>query len=327
MEGVMESKRCALSAVFFSVIIFALFPGVLQAQEEGISSSTYFELQTSSSPEVKFVIRQSFEFPFLQGTHPLTGGNNIAAVLSAEVSPVSLNGIAEINWTPAAFFVLSGGGLAGSGWNMPLGYGIGLNIPHPDDDQALGPRRSQIDGNAFDGLIWNAWGAATLQFDLGAVLPGYWNHVLFMTRHEFRYAAYTRAGSGDSWIFENASRENRNGWMYNATYVIGYHMPLSPVLNTVAFMAESRRNLYNSADGDFWGENLSEWTFSSILNFSLNPRLDMALVVQMQTRRNHGAFNITDDMYFYRDLALLDDGGQRRLLFHRVALLFNYRLR
>ena len=319
----MLCKKRARTAVIAFLAVF-LIAAPVTAEEEGVSSATYLELQFSSEPAVKFIVSQSFSFPFLQGSNPLTSGNNIATVFSAEVTPVSLNGIGEILWTPAAFFVLSGGGLAGSGWNMPLGYGIGINRPNEDDEH---PRRSRIDGEAFDGLIWRTWGAATVQFDLGAVLPGYWNHILFQTRHEFRYSGYTRATGRDPWVFENHFRENQNGWRYHAAYVIGYYMPLSPVLNTVAFMAELDKPLYNTPGGNYWGEHLGYWIFSGIFNFAITPRLNTALAVQMHTRRNHANHNFDNADYFYQDLALLRDGGERRLLFYRAALIFSYRLR
>jgi len=48
----------------------------------------------------------------------------------------------------------------------------------------------------------------------------------------------------------------------------------------------------------------------------------------MHTRRNHGNrnFNLDSD-YFYQDLPLESEGGQRRALFYRAALILNYKLR
>jgi len=325
----MIHKKGPYTAGFVFFIVSLIFIPASVSGEDEFSTATYLELQVSSEPAVKLVLNQFFTVPFLQGSGPLTSGNNITTLLSAELSPVSINGIAEVNWTPVAFFVFSGGGLAGSGWNMPLGYGIGLNRPEGERASADDPpRASRIHGNAFDGLIWNAWGAGTLQFDLGAVIPGDWNHVLFQTRQEFRYAAYTQARRGESWVFENDSRANQNGWVYRATYVIGYYMPRSPVLNTIAFMAELHKPLYDTPGGYFWGENLGRWIFSGLFNFSINPRLNALLAIQMHTRRNHGNWNFnSDSTYFYRDLQLQQKGGQRRVVFHRMAVLMTYKLR
>jgi hypothetical protein len=322
--------------LFKPIAAFLLLTAALawaQNDKEGIKTSTDLQLQISSVPEVKLIFSQSFIFPFMQGSGPLTQDNNIAAVLSAEVTPISLNGKAEVIWSPAAFFLLSGGGLAGSGWNMFLGNGIGINKPEDENTVPPPPRKAIIDGTAFDGLLWRAWWAGTLQFDLGAIIPGDWTHVLFQTRQEIRYGAYSRAKPGESWIFEADYGENQNGWVYYASYVLGYQMPLSPVLDTIAFMAELEKPLYNtpllynSLDGDLWGENLGKWTLSGLFNFSITKRFSTTLVFQMQTRRNNGSSNFDNIDYYYRDFELKNDGGQRRLLFYRAALLLNYKIR
>jgi hypothetical protein len=254
----------------------------------------------------------------------LTKDNNITTAISAEVTPISLAGIGEISLQPAAFFIFSGGALAGSGWNMPLGNGIGIYEPEVMD--ADKPRKAVLRGDSFDGLHWHAWGAATFQFDLGAVIPGDWNHILFQTRQEFRYAAYTRAGPEDSWVYRNDDRENKNGWVYNASYVIGYQMPLVPVLDTVGFMAEMKKFLYNTPGGEFWGENLGNWVFSGLLNLSIHPRFDATLAVQMWTRRNDDRSVSENYDEFYQDF-ILNSEAQRRLLFYRVALVLNYKIK
>jgi len=311
-----------LAAVFLMMI-----PASVKAGEEnGIKASTDLELQISSLPEVKLQFNQSFVFPFLQGQNPLVAENNLKLVLSAYVTPVSVAGIGEIFWTPVAFFLLSGGAQASSGWNMPLGDGLGINTPIGLAMKGV-ERTAEIKGNAFDGLVWSLFGAGTFQFDLGAIIPGDWTHVVFQTRQEFRYSAYTKAGPNESWIFENDDGENINGWRYFATYILGYQMPLSPVLTMIGIMAELDKNLYHINNGDFWGVSLGYWVFSGMGVFSLTPKLNMTLAVQMRTRRNDGTSEFDDNDYYYQDRELINAGGQRRVVFYRAALMLNYRLR
>jgi len=325
-KGIENNNRKLNSSVKLRVtpwfLILILVPAIAMAQPE---TSTDLGLQISTLPEAKLTLSQGLTFPFLQGKGPLTIGNNINTVFRAEVTPISLNGIAEANFTPIAFFMLSGGGLVGSGWNIPsLGYGIGINRPADGSP----PREAEIDGSAFDGLFWKAWGAGTLQFDLAALVPGDWNHILFQSRQEIRYSAYTRAGPDDAWVFESDDAENKNGLTYHASYVLGYSMPLSPVLDTVAFMAEMRKNLYDTPGGDFWGESLGKWVFSGLFNFSIHPRFSTALAIQMLTSRNYGSSDFqTDRDHYYQDFELKTEGGSRRVLFYRAALLMNYKLR
>ena len=318
--------NCKKPVLAASVGLFLIFiPVFALAEEEKLKASTTLEFQLSTRPEAKIGVSQSFTFPFMQGTNPLTVDNNVTTVFTAEVTPVSLNGIGEVTLTPVAFFLLSGGGRVGSGWHTPIADGIGINTPLGEKTEG-NPRKAEINGDAFDGLLWSAWGAGTLQFDLGAVIPGDWNHVLFQTRQELRYAAYTKAGSGDSWIFENDDGENKNGWIYYSNYVLGYRMPLSPVLDTIALMAEMRKSLYNTSGGDFWGESLGRWIFSGFLNLTITPRLNTALGLQMRTHHNYGTSNFGKSDYFYQDLELRKDEGKRRVIFYRAALIFSYKI-
>jgi hypothetical protein len=317
----LKNRKCGKVAAFF---LFFLIFSVSQVRAEG-RSSTDIEFQITSLPEAKLIFSQSFTFPFLQGSGALTKDNNITTVLSAEVTPVSMNGKGEFIWTPLAFFLATGGGQVGSGWNMPLGNGIGINRPENENDPL--PRKAKIDGSPFDGLLWATWGAGTLQFDLGAVIPGEWTHILFQTRQEFRYAAYSRAENGQSWVFENNAGENQNGWNYYAQYILGYQMPQSPVLDTIAFMAELEKPLYSTPGEAYWGGNLGSWFFSTLINFTVHPRLSAALVIQTRTYRNHGSSNFRNSDYFYQDLPIKNEEGQRRLLFYRAALIFHYKIR
>ena len=313
-----------IQSLAITVIIICI--PILNMGANEIESSTDLSLHISSIPEAKLVFTQGFSFPFLRGTGPLTLDNNIKTNFSAELSPISLNGIAELIWTPIAFLEIAAGGRLGSGWNMPLGNGIGLNKPVGIFEPG-NPRKSEIDGGAFDGLIWSAWGGKALQFDLAAVFPGAWNHVLFRVYDEIRYSAYSRAGSEDSWFFENIG-EYRNGWIWHGNAVLGYQMPLSPVLDFVGLMAEVDINLYNTQGREYWGDNQPYWIFSSLFNFSINPRFSSTLILQMHTLRNYGTSDLENrDEYWYQDLELQHEHGAQRLMFYRAALIFNYKLR
>jgi hypothetical protein len=149
--------------------------------------------------------------------------------------------------------------------------------------------------------------------------------VLFQSRQELKYEAYTRADPHESWIFENDEGENQNGWNYYASYVLGYNMPASPVLNTIAFMAELNKSLYTRGE-ESWGGDLGRWVLSALFNFSFTPRFNTAFAIQMRSRRNHGKYNLYNEDYYYKDLDLLSEGGRRHILFYRVAAIMSYKL-
>jgi hypothetical protein len=321
-------------------VLFLIFSNGVLAQEEksdeevkgsGVRTSTSFTLQLSSEPAFKILVTQYFVFPFLRGSGSLTERNNLRAALTFDFTPISFNGTCEFTLTPIAFLEVNGGAKAGSGWNINLFggdiYGIGINAPG-ETDAASGFRKSKVIGGAFDGLIWSAWGGTAFQFDLAALFPGDWNHILFRTYHEARYSAYTAAKKGESWFFESDYGENMNGWMYNAAYILGYQMPKSPVLNLLGVMAELRKNFYNVPNGDIWGDSLGYWILSGFMNLRITRSFSAFFAVQMHTRRNHGSSDLeNEDFLFYQDLPIDRDHGERKLIFYRAAAILNYRLR
>ncbi|MDR1863490.1 MAG: hypothetical protein LBQ67_06180 [Treponema sp.] len=331
----MKNRKRFFWVLFLGFVFNFLFPAPAGAQESPPEEAEFtdaadLEVQLSSRPELKVKFTETLTFPFLRGDGLLTEGNNIQTIFSAEATPVSLSGIAEAVLTPVAFFQAVTGGKIGSGWDIDLFgsdiYGIGINTP--GDEGAAKPRKSKVSGSAFDGLLWSVWGGGALQFDLAAIFPGDWTHVLFRTYHAARYAAYTRANSGESWFFEADHGENRNGWVYYSNYLLGYQMPLSPVLDTVAFMGELKKNLYNTPGGDYWGDSLGDWILSGICNFTLGPKFRTALVVQLRSWRNHGSSDLENDgMIYYQDRELKGDYGERRLAFYRAAFILGYKLR
>lgn len=297
------------------LLVLLAFPGAAEPV-----SSTELGLQLSSRPEAKITITRQYIFPFLRGESPLTRDNNIDLSLSAELSPISVNGGAGLTWTPAAFFQLAGGVKAGSGWNLEIfgreirGYGI--NRPRSGSDPA-----KERAGQPLGGLLWSVFGGGTLQFDLGAVIPGEWNHIVFRAYQELRYKANSSAGSNDSWYFENDDGENRNGFITYGSYVLGYQMPIR--LNMAGFMAEMTRLLYDTPGRKAWGDELSQWTLSGLANYTLTENLSAALVIQFRTRRNY----ISGDENTFYQYRILNKSDPRDIQFYRAALLLNYRLR
>ena len=305
------------------LLLLPLFAQTLIAQAQpdygnAFSSSGELTLLVSTSPEIKLGFTERFSFPFLQGGGPLTKDNNIGLALSAEISPVSLNGIAEAVWTPIAFFQLAAGGRLGSGWNINLFgsdiYGIGLNYP----DVVGSPMH---DGGAFDGLLWKVQAGGTVQFDLAALYPGDWHHVVARSYHEINYKGYTRAEAGESWYYENDDGENINGFNYYGNMLIGYQMPI--FFNMAALLAEADLYLYDTTNRHMWGEDKIRWTFSGVLGFTIAKQLDLNLIAQFRTRRNFLESNWQDLYYRNRNL---DYSTPIRLEFYRVAAALTYRL-
>jgi hypothetical protein len=303
------------------LMLLPLFLQTLAAEDQPndrtYTSSSGLTLQVSTLPEMKLSFTERFSFPFLQGESPLTQDNNVGLALGAEVSPISINGIVEAVWTPIAFFQFAAGGRIGSGWKINLFgsdiYGIGLNLP-----DIVG--RSAHDGSAFDGLLWKAQTGGTLQFDLAALFPGDWHHVVAQSYHEINYKGYTRAKAGESWYYENDDGENINGFNYYGNLLIGYQLPL--FFNLAALLAEADLYLYDTPYRERWGEDKIRWTYSGILGFTFAKQLDLNLIAQFRTRRNFQESDWQDLYYRNRNL---DSSTPIRLKFYRVAAALTYR--
>jgi hypothetical protein len=317
--GILRAK-CGklLGRLFFFSLIVLTAPLRAEEPRPGVLSGTDLTLQVSSLPEAKFGLVQSFTFPFLQGKNLLTADNNIKTAFTAELSPISLNGLAEALWTPIAFFQLAAGARAGSGWNITLFgskvRGIGINRDN-------GSGVSETLGSAFNGLLWKTHLGGALQFDAAALIPGDWHHVVFRSYHEINYKGYTAASSGDSWYFENDDGENRNGFNYYGSLLLGYQMPL--FLNTVGLLAEGDLYLYDTPNRDQWGDELIRWTFSGLLNFTITKQFSAAFLVQLRTRRNYEDPYWEDLFYQRRHIG----STPLYLEFYRVAAVLVYTLR
>jgi hypothetical protein len=300
------------------LLFVSLLAQPLLAQEEAeVTSASNLLLQISSLPELKLGFTQRYIFPFLQGESPLTENNNINLGLTAEISPVSLNGIVEAVWVPIAFLEFSAGGKIGSGWNIELFggdvYGIGVNKQNADGS-------GEINGSAFDGLLWKAQVGGAFQFDLAAVIPGDWNHVVFRSYHEMNYKGYTKAKGNEAWIFENDDGENCNGFNYYGNFLLGYQMPI--FLDMVAFLAEMDLYLYDTPNRTVWGDDLIRWTFSSVLSFTITKKFSIVVITQFRTRRNWNELNWEDLHYRSRTV---DTSNPQHLEFYRVAGAFLFK--
>jgi len=306
-------KKSAL-LILLSVFALALFG----EEQKGFTSSSELGLQISTLPEAKFSFTERFRFPFLQGQGPLTQDNNIGLALSAEISPVSLNAIAEAVWTPVAFFQFYTGGRMGSGWNINLFggdiYGIGLNQPGAAN-------KAEHSGSAFDGLLWKVQAGAALQADLAAVIPGDWHHVVLRSYHEINHRGYSRAAAHESWYYENDDGENCNGFNYYGNLLIGYQMPI--ILDMVALLAEGDLYLYDTPGRSQWRDDKIRWTFSAILNFTINRHFSVALITQFRTRKNYLDPDWKDLYYRARTI---NSSDPIHLEFYRVAAALSYKL-
>ncbi|HNY22142.1 MAG TPA: hypothetical protein PKO22_08345 [Treponemataceae bacterium] len=293
------SRRIAPGIACLAAVILALVPARAQAAEaSGVTDST----------ELSYLI------PFKVYAVETVNASLFSFRIGADATPVSVSGNARITFVPCPVFSAFVGAACGTGWNIPIGKGMALNAPDPSGmpmavDRSLG------------GVLWDGEIGCNAQFDLGAVVPGTWTHVFFLTTQLARYRAFTGATNDESWYWVDGPGENRNGWRYWAYYIVGYKLPIA--LDAVGIYAESERFLSGGPEGASWGEGYCHWTFGPVCDIRFSERLNLNVMVLFHNVRN---FVPGTESLFYQS-RVLDGANPERLTFCKVGAKFIYRLR
>jgi len=262
-------------------------------------------------PQALVGVTQNFKVPLMQFDNPLTKDNNINFKIGAELSPISFEGKFGIVWTPIAFLEFYTESRVGSGWNIKTLYGLALNKNNAG-------KSNYIPLNFSKSIYSFSFGGA-FQFDLGAVIPNDWSHVVFRTDQVALYKAMSGVDSETSWLYQADSGENRNGWKYQASYLIGYKMPI--FLDLIAMKIDVEKKLFASPkglDNKVWGENLFLTTFGPIINFNIKKDYNIMLLAQWQTKPLYKGGGEAD---FYQT-KILDTDKKTQVKFYQVGIVF-----
>lgn len=306
------NRRCGAAIAVALAYVLVAIPAIA---ESGIKTGAKLECTVTTKGELKTKLTGEAKIPLLVGESALTADNGLKVRLGAELSPVAANGTIETVFSPIGFLELVAGASAGSGWNIPIANGLRMN-------ERDGLHGNELTGDALSGLVWSVRGGAALQGDLAAFRPGAWNHLVFRTYHAMLYRALTSADADESWLYESDAGENRNGWNYYGNYLLAYRMPVK--LNLVGVLIEEDQYLYDAAGGDFWGDDVSRWTFSLAGNYAFTDRLSLMLLVQARTMRNFTGD--TGDYGFYQDRKL-DTDDERHIEFYRAVATVGWKLK
>jgi len=267
------------------------------------------------SVELQLYLNHKITVPFLEGEHELTEDNNVKFNFNLYVAPVALYGKAAAIFTPIAFLNFEIGGMIGSGWNAVIFNGLGLNTTGTPET------------TSFPGVVTELWSSATFQFDLAAIVPGEWTHVVLVANGEFKYSYFSGAGVSttadvQAWQWLADSGENLNGLKFNGTYFLGYQMPL--VLDTVGFLVETTQHLganntLSTMASNGWGSDFVEVTFGPLANFSFDEHNNLTVLFQFQSGRDYTDATIFEQNFIDRDYEAT------YVKFHRIALAYNYK--
>ena len=273
---------------------------------------------TWGGAEFKARYEHQWVFPaFRWSKSALAAENNITVGAVTGVSPISATQELRVTATPVAFLQAHGGASIGSGWNLQVFDGLG----------AVDPETGEVESTSFSGAVIRAFLGGTFQFDLAAVLPGAWNHVVTVVSPQFVYSTLSSANATTAWSFENDEGANYNGWTRRLTAVLGHQPPL-PTVETIGVLYESeqlvgsaleraRKSATEAFDPGF---RTDRWGL--LVNLVLGADRSHSITVIPQIQRNRLASEET----------VFNAGVQRRETvgsywdFYRVVVQYRFRL-
>lgn len=160
----------------------------------------------------KFIIPTPFGESFL------FRDNNVSLGANLIVSPVTMMPAFSVSFTPIAFLNLSAGAAIGTGWSLFGGTFEGF-LGHDGKGEY-----KQFE--AFRTWLCQFWGNATLMFDVAAVCPGEWNHIVALASFDFRYWGVV-GEHGDIAVFKWQNTANlAQGTRFDINLLLGYQMPI-----------------------------------------------------------------------------------------------------
>ena len=260
-----------------------------RAEDPGRSLGT-----TWGGAEAKAVVSYSLKYPFLTGDGALFKTNSVEYKFSGEISPVSVNALASVTLTPIALLKLSAGAGAGTGWYAGFN-GLGRNLPGHTYDAPL--------KEPVSGIVYRMWMSATIQFDVGAVVPGKWNHIVVAAVPKLEYKGFTVVDNSTAWQWEADDGENFNGFKFYGTYVLGYQLPFA--VNTVAFLLDTEQyvghtaSLSTMASGG-WGSDFIKMNFGPLVSITLSNNSDLTVLFQLKNGRRYTDATIENRYFEYR---------------------------
>ncbi len=319
-----------------AAILLATIPVFAETDSEEDSESDWVEVPETTEPHVEYstnidaafafpleaigTVTEVFKVPAMRFDSPLMRDNNITFTIGAALSPVTLEGILSVIWTPVAFLELYTNANVGSGWslkNNPPMHGLSLN----KDNHS----KSLIEPVNFTRTFYSVQFGGAFQFDLGALIRHKWAHLVLRIDQFGTYKGVTRTDNLTSWVWKNDAGENRNGLRYNGEYVLGYKMPID--MNFIGMRVETEKTFFTVPDGldkSDWGEDRMKVVFGPLVSFKLTKDLSLLLLAQWQTR--HPYSSAYDEETFYQK-KLVNKNEAETVVFKRVALTLTYTIK
>lgn len=281
-----------------------------------VAGDTHFAPLTGaySAFELRGTGTYHYVIPVPFSNHPLLRGNTLTLSPAVELTPVSLSPKFDVAFSPIAFLVFYAGGRIGTGWDLaPMGVkGLAVFDENSKEYESVVPFASYMYQWYLEGLF---------QFDLAAVLPGEWNHVVTQTRYKFLYEGLWNAGGHQEFWRWQGTAEKASGWQYQASVVVGYQMPLLLQLVGVQVEFEGYFDCHDFPDwAQQWEPTFMKVGISPVMNLQFNDKHSLMMQFRFRSRRSFSTEVQSDTHDFFSAYT------GREWFFDRIGLSYTCRL-
>lgn len=259
--------------------------------------------------EARVVAKYTYKIPTPFSDNPLVKGNNVQLSTFLEMTPISVAPEFKVTFVPIAFLNFSAGAKVGSAWNMMGLKGLGVL----ESNEA-----GYANANSFSKMFYEFKFSNLFQFDLGAIIPGDWTHVVTQATYDIMYTGLTGMSKGNTWLYQGTG-EKFIGWNYYSNIILGYQMPL--VLQTVGvqfeFSGYYKNNVFNPEYME-WNPSFSKICINPVIILKFNEKNALTIQTSFASRRGYSE-SAGDDK---TDFNLNYNG--REWHFNRVALSYTH---
>ena len=284
-------------------------------KSEKIAGGNHFAPVTGgfSAFELRATGTYNYVIPVPFSDHPLLKGNTLTLSPALEITPISLAPKFDVAFSPIAFLIFSAGGKIGTGWDLDFLGAKGLAVfdETGNDYESVVP---------FASYTHQWWLEGLFQFDLAALLPGDWNHLVTQARYKFLYEGLWNAGGSQKfWQFQS-TKEKVSGWQYQSSVVVGYQMPLVLSMVALQFEFEGYFDRHDFPDwSQQWNPTFMKVGISPVLEFRFNEKHSLLVQFRFRSRRSFATEVQPDTHDFYYKYA------GREWYFDRIGLSYTYK--
>ena len=296
---------------FYSVTDFGYYP-----KSDVVSGGTHFAPVTGpySGIEARETLKAVYTIP-TPGNNFLTEGNKISFEGALALTPVSLTPKFSVSYTPVAFLNLSAGAEIGTGWEI-----LGIKSMSCYDKEEAEYKQQ----DAFGTYFYKFWACPTVMFDLAAVWPGDWHHVVAVASWELNYSALAGADDDDELFQWETTPGKKAGAGISQNYILGYQMPYK--LNLVGLKFNVDGYLFKNIDDQYRKYKIDYKTYSlaGVFSVQFTEKDSLFGLVEFRTRRSYEEFSKYHDDGESKYEPLMEYSGHE-WYFQRVGFSYTHK--